>query len=171
MSPNWRKKFIWAVWRFFLKIDFWDPNPTFKLVCFVAFYWTAKKNLQALFSPWSVCVTSVEAPCLASAHIHQKLKKSQEKALKPHTKKRSCLSSVKEMHPFFLFSYFLIESSSIQKWAYYYKLHCYVCVSVRTHISILTSFQNSVFSCTSFSLLHFITGRDWCHSIKSNEGG
>ena len=53
--PNWRKKFIWAVWRFFLKIDFWDPNPTFKLVCFVAFYWTAKKIFK-LCSLLEACV-------------------------------------------------------------------------------------------------------------------
>ena len=55
LSPNWRKKFIWAVWRFFLKIDFWDPNPTFKLVCFVAFYWTAKKIFK-LCSLLEACV-------------------------------------------------------------------------------------------------------------------
>ena len=54
-EPKLTQKFICAVWRFSLKIDFWDPNPTFKLVCFVAFYWTAKKIFK-LCSLLEACV-------------------------------------------------------------------------------------------------------------------
>ena len=115
--------------------QFLDKNLTFNLVCFVAFYWTAKKIFK-LCSLLEACVWPQLRP-LAWPQLTSI--KNWRKARKKHSsltqKREVAFPPWRRCTPFFLFSYFLIGYSSIQNNVHYHKITIYVCVSVRTYLS------------------------------------